>query len=608
MSNLQQKTHPHLTKLLLIVVVLTTIFLKNVKPANAKIDLGSTCADVEFIFARGSKSGEVDSTDTSAWRESFENQSLLKNLKINFYNLGEGNYNGASYPASKIGFTSLDSIVTTLSAVIPLDNFGAFNSSVSTGVTELLGRINTVSKTCKNTKFVLGGYSQGAMVLNHAFERLDSKKIIFAATFGDPNLYLPEGEGINPPACKNQSFSSYRIYAPNCRTSEGLLGKKKPYETENLKGKVGLFCNAHDIMCTKHLDISDPIGDHISYTSKGIYNRAAKYILQKIAEVFPDKIKSAEVETVAPLHARDTAFLIDTTGSMRASIDSYLEEAQKLAKDTVSNGGRIALFEYRDLKAGGRDLVPRKLCDFSCTYEEFANHLKNLKVSTYSADDAAESALSASLGVMNQLSWQKGATKSIVLLTDAPFHDPDLDNTTLDQVIKRSLEIDPVNFYVVTTPNNTRSYAELTKRTNGEIFRLGTDEITLSTSKILNRPSLNLDSESYTTYIRSPLTFILKTSAPAAYYEWDLNFDGFFETTTNLPIITKNYSTPASGFIQARIVTTDGFTSTASAKVTILPLEDSDLPTVELKIEDSTSLPNQVETTPKAPNTSLPRR
>ncbi len=630
MSNSQHKTYSHLLKTLLIVVVFTTIFLGNVKPASAKIDSGSVCSDIEFIFARGSKAREVDSTDTEAWRESFESQSLLRNLKINFYNLGEGAYDGASYPAAKIGFTSLDSIATTLSAVLPFENLGTFNNSVNTGVTELLGRIKTISKTCPSTKFVLGGYSQGAMVLGRAFEKLDGNKIIFAATFGDPNLYLPEGEGINPPACRNEYFSNYRIYAPNCRTSEGLLGKKNPYETKNLKNKVGLFCNAHDVMCTKSLDPDDPIGDHISYTSKGIYDRAAKYILQKIAENFPGKIKSAEAETVSALHARDTAFLIDTTGSMRSSINSYLKEAKKLAKNTVENGGRIALYEYRDLKTDGKDLVPRELCDFSCSYEEFLEHLESL--TTSGGGDKPESALSASFNVMNRLSWQKGATKSIVLLTDAPYHNPDLDDTTFSVVVKRSLEIDPVNFYIITTPDEAASYTELATKTGGEVFKLGTDDIATSTSKILNRPSLNFDSENYITYIGSPLTFVLSTNTYAAYYEWDLDLDGVFETKTSLPIATQTYSGVASGFVQARIVTKTGLSSTASAKVSVLPLEDSDLKTVELKIEGNTKDPTvsttktettpanradtaskvdtapKTKTTPRTPNTGLPRR
>ena len=586
MSNLQQKIHSPLLKPLLIIVILTTIFLGNVKPANAEIKITpintSACSDLEFIFARGSKAGEINSTDTEAWRKSFEDQPLLKNLKINFYNLGEGNYNGASYPAAEIGFSNLGAIATTLNAIIPWEIFSGFNRSVSIGVTELLGRIETVSKSCPNTKFVLGGYSQGAMVLGRAFEKLDSEKIIFAATFGDPNLYLPEGEGINPPACRNESFSNYRIYAPNCHTNEGLLGKRNPYETKNLTGKVGLFCNSHDVMCTKKLDLDDPIGDHVSYTSKGIYDRAAKYILQKIAETFPEKIKSAEVETVAPLHARDTVFLIDTTGSMKNSIENYKKEAKKLAENTVKNGGRIALYEYRDLKSDGKELVPRELCNFSCAYEEFINYLDNLQTS--GGGDTPESVLSASLGVMNRLSWQKSATKSIVLLTDAPYHNPDLDDTTFSQVIKRSLEIDPVNFYIITTPDNAPDYADLAEKTGGAVFRLGTDEITSSTSKIFSRPSLNFDSENYTSYVGSPLTFVLKTDTPATYYEWDLDFDGIFETKTDLPIITQNYLNQTSGFIQAKIVTDSDLSSTASAKVTISPLEDTDLPTVKLEI------------------------
>lgn len=588
---------------LVLAIMLSVSFISTPK-ANA-----ATCADIEFIFAKGSATTEPDTENPRAWRESFENLALIKNLNVNFYNLGTGNYNEASYPAAAIGLSSFNTFLTTLSATIPGEKYGTFNRSVNLGVAELTGRIKSVSDSCPNTKFVLGGYSQGAMVIDRTLEKLDPKKIIFAATFGDPNLYLPEGEGTNPPACRNEKFSDYRIYAPNCRASEGLLGPRKPYVPQNFTGKVGLFCNTKDIVCTKKLDETNPIGDHIAYASAGIYDRSAKYILQKIAEVYPEKIK--QVETVAPLHAKDTAFLIDTTGSMGSHIKEYQNEALKLAKNTLKNGGRIALYEYRDLKADGKEFVPKELCNFSCTYDEFSKLLDDIKPS--GGGDAPESALSASLGAMNKLGWQKGATKSIVLLTDAPFHNPDLDNTTLEKLVQRSLEIDPVNFYVVTTPGNTKNYSKLAEQTGGKVFRLGTADIETSTTTILNRPTLNLDAENYTTYVGNPLTFILTTDVSAEHYEWDLDFDGIFETKTNLPIITKKYIAETSGFIQAKIVTSAGLSSTASAKVTVLPLIDDDSKTVKLNIEGGkgSGIPIEPKTAPKvplAPNTGSPRR
>lgn len=578
-------------------IILATLSINLIKPPKAS---AISCADIEFIFAKGSATTEPDTENPKAWQKSFEDLALLKNLRLNFYELGTGNYSGSSYPAAAIGLSSFETFLTTLSATIPFKDYGAFNQSVNLGVAELTGRIKSVSNTCPNTKFVLGGYSQGAIVIGRALEKLDEKKIIFAATFGDPNLYLPEGEGINPPACRNEKFSDYRIYAPNCRASAGLLGGRKPYVPPKFTGKVGLFCNNKDIVCTKKLDETNPIGDHISYASAGIYDRAAKYILQEIAQKYPEKIHGAE--TVPPLHAKDTAFLIDTTGSMDKHIKEYQDKALKLAKNTLENGGRIALYEYRDLQADGKEYVPHKLCDFSCSYAEFSRLLENINSS--GGGDEPESALSAAFGAMNELGWQKGATKSLVLLTDAPFHNPDLDNTTLEKLVQRSLEIDPVNFYVVTTAENTGKYSKLAEKTGGKVFTLGTTETEKSIDDIFNRPNLNLDAESYNTYIGSPLTFILTTDTTADHYIWDLDFDGIFETSTTLPIITKKYSTATSGFIQAKIITKAGLTSTASARVTILPLEDSGLKTVKLEIGNN----KKPITIPKAPNTGLPRR
>lgn len=467
----------------LAIVAFIAIFTNIITTKRVSALESSSCKDVIFIFARGSKAGEIESNDKEVWRQSFENLPELKSLDISFYNLGDGVYDGASYPAAEIGFSSLKSITTTLSAINPDKSAGTFNKSVNEGARELVGYIKSVSAVCEKTKFVLGGYSQGAMVLHRAFDEIDSSKIIYAATFGDPNLYLPEGEGMNPPACRNELFSDYRIFAPNCRTHSGILGASKPYMPESFKDKVGLWCNAKDIMCSNYIDVYDFIGDHIAYTTNGIYAQAAQFILQKIAKAIPEKL--SETAEIKPLHARDTAFLIDTTGSMSSSIKKYREEAIKTAEQTVKNGGRIALFEYRDLSADGRTYVPHELCDFSCTIEEFTDKINNLKPN--GGGDAPESVLSASFGAMQKLVWQKGATKSIVVLTDSPFHDPDLDDITKDQVIKKSLEIDPVVFYVITNSENKEYYEELTNLTGGRVFDIDTDEIKLSTT-ILTKP------------------------------------------------------------------------------------------------------------------------
>jgi hypothetical protein len=97
------------------------------------------------------------------------------------------------------------------------------------------------------------GYSQGAQLMGQALFWDLSKdlkdKILFVALFGDPKLYLPEGEGLNPPACRGELFSNWRRTVPDCRTSSGSLGARKPYIMQDMQDKVGLWCNDNDWIC-----------------------------------------------------------------------------------------------------------------------------------------------------------------------------------------------------------------------------------------------------------------------------------------------------------------------------------------------------------------------
>ena len=96
----------------------------------------------------------------------------------------------------------------------------------------------------------------------------------YAATFGDPKIYLPEGEGIIPAACKNENLSDYRMYVPDCQAYKGMLGAVEPYRPEALAGKVGTWCNRYDILCSSYFSIKS----HTSYAEDGLYEDASRYI------------------------------------------------------------------------------------------------------------------------------------------------------------------------------------------------------------------------------------------------------------------------------------------------------------------------------------------
>lgn len=428
------------------------------------------CKDIEFVFIRGSGETKDYGESYQAFKESLSEKMSAISLTTNFRDL--------DYPA-----VSVAEIGTLVSAFFSGGDSGNFGDSVNAGVTELKRVVNT---TCPDSKFVLAGYSQGAMVISKTLSELNADKVIYAATFGDPKLFLPEGEtslfNPVPAACYNRDLSDYRRYVPDCFAYEGILGSYRPYEPEAFVDKLGTWCNDKDIMCSNFF--SSNIRDHVSYVADGLYEDASRYIFDKITKAF-----HIENTYYSP---HDTAILIDSTGSMYPFIERYKERAIDFATQTFNKGGRVALYDYRDLK---ELYEPRQHCDFeTCTPEIFASELD--KITAVGGGDAPESLLSAAFHTMSELEWQQGATKSLIVLTDTGYHLPDIDGIDLGDVVTLSRHIDPVNIYVVTEPENSSHYIEITEQTDGRVI-LSTEEFSLVADEIHARfdslPRVNVD-------------------------------------------------------------------------------------------------------------------
>ena len=396
-----------------------------------------SCPELLVVFARGSGAERWDNGDYQAFSEAIQSKLNSTTLDYEIVDL--------DYPAVGVG---IDHLGVTLGAYFSGGEAYEFGESVNVGINNLKSLVSS----CPNSKLVFGGYSQGAMVVLKTLPSLEPDRVIYAATFGDPKIYLPEGEGIIPAACRGENLSSYRMFVPDCQAYKGILGPSIPYEPEGFAGKVGTWCNKRDILCSSKLSIND----HTSYASSGLYEDASRVIVDRIARAF-----NLDIKISSP---HDTVFLIDATSSMEQLIDSYKKEALRLAKGTLDAGGRVALFSFHDLDDFSPSLVP--YCDFeTCTEEIFENDLNSIV--TEGGGDVPESLLSGAFHAMKSLSWQYGATKSLVVLTDANYHSPDKDGTVLDDVVKLSKSIDPVNFYIVTSEYFADDYTELAERTGG---------------------------------------------------------------------------------------------------------------------------------------------
>lgn len=221
---------------------------------------------MEFVFARGS--GQPQDTGKS-FLEFQKNMTLAaKQAKLSY------RITDLSYEAVAI------SVANVLGTYVSAGEAYSFGRSIDGGVSQLEYYMRSRA-SCANTYWVLAGYSQGAMVVANSLKSFDADKVVYVALFGDPKLYLPEGEGFNPPACRGEELSEYRVYVPDCDTDNGILGARQPYELASLAGRYGLWCNDNDFICGSSKNPLNTRG-HSRYEENGSYYDASMLVLRRL--------------------------------------------------------------------------------------------------------------------------------------------------------------------------------------------------------------------------------------------------------------------------------------------------------------------------------------
>ena len=445
----------------LIILTLSLVGIPTSDIVSAESENFLKCTDLKIIFARGSGS-EIHATNYQTYVKAFEDVLDGTGLSYSFYELGESNFGGFSYPSPGIGISTADRFTTSLGALVSGGGSYSYGESVEEGSNEARVFVDEYLSRCPSSKIIMGGYSQGGQTISRALQKIPASKIFYAATFGDPKLYLPEGEGIAPAACANKNLSDYRAFVPDCHVVQGILGGYKPYSPNyDYSGKLGAYCRYHDVICGTVTDPQNFYDGHANYKSGGVYELAAWDVYAKL---FPQKAISKTKQNVA--------ILFDVTGSMGGMLAKYQSEAIKTAEKVMKSGGKVALYYYGDLE----DYETTKVCDFEeCSLEEMKEKIKNIVVE--GGGDDPESLLSASYTLMKELKWDTGANKSLIILTDASFHSPDRDLTTIDDVIELSKRIDPVNFYILADGHLEKTYSDLVIGTNGSFYSDNIDNI-----------------------------------------------------------------------------------------------------------------------------------
>jgi hypothetical protein len=484
----------------------------------------------------------------------------------------------------------------------------SYGESVRLGVQELQNYINTRLATCPRTFFALGGYSQGAQVIGDTLVTLPVEidvQVIFSTMYGDPKLYLPEGIGLHPDACRGKNLSAYRAFAPICQTFEGVLGGRKPYVQKFQEQKVATYCNPLDMICGSTGNVLSWDG-HTTYIEDGHFWDGARRILEAVTTTLPalfiPEFTLYSPNLVTP--GQDVAIVLDTTGSMDNQINEFStvkNEVRRLSEHVLANGGRVAIVEYRDIDILFSNGAPsRVLCDFDVCTSMDAVNARLAGLTAEGGEDFDESLLYAIRMAFEDLAWRPGASKALVVFTDAGFHDPDpMSRWTLADVQRESMLLNPVNIYVAKIFPAHSGYAasysyrqllqlqELAEITGG----MATDgrfgiSIARMIDGVFRRPLARLAIRSKFAAVGQEITFDATNSQGVSgeivYADWDLDGDGIFEISgkemgLDSLRITHAYTRAGTYYAQVRIVDRNGLSNTAMASVTVMDVEEHEM-------------------------------
>ena len=275
----------------------------------------------------------------------------------------------------------------------------------------------------------------------------------------------------------------------------------------------------------------------------------------------------------------DVVFVIDTTGSMGDDIDAVKAFSNEFIEllTTRTSSYRFALVTYRDHPehtGDPSDYPARVDLDFTNDAASITSAVNAITVD--GGGDFPESVYSGLIEGIG-LSWRPGVKKIVLQLGDAPPLDPEpVTNYTADDVVDAAIAVDPAEVYVLNVSGGSASPAlvDIADRTGGGVFSAPTpSEVASSLVAILEQALAEPFAWAggpYVTTIGAPVVLdgsgSVDRDGVIVSYEWDLNGDGQFDTSSAQPTHTHTFTSAFDGTVALRVTDDDGRTGIATAR------------------------------------------
>lgn len=603
------------TKIYLAISLIITVGVLFSTPAHADDDaryIDRSCKDIEVIFARGSGQDKRDK-EADAFIGKIENKFIKSPITISSHELGVQTYGGKRYEYVNVGNVLNGNAIGAFLSAGQSNDYG---HSVKQGIGELtsyLGqRFNRCNKTQdKDTYYVLAGYSQGAQVMGQSLESIPKEirnNIAFVALFGDPKLYLPEGKGLHPAACKGKDYSTWRRTIGDCHTDNGSLGARKPtYIPTDMKNKTGLWCASLDYVCGTSKIVIQNSG-HGKYSENRDIENAVSEIARKLKASWkqdpkpnptpkpnpePETPPEDLIDTSMPepaLPKIEYAVALNSSYLMRAYIEDAAREAVNSARSFLQSTdgyGKIALVSFRDADS---EYSAKVISDFTDDINEFEDAIITKLDYEKTLSDEPEGALHGYMTAMKELSWSAPgeSLKGIHLISNTGFHEPDLtDGSTQKDVIQETYRLGGVTLTAGVRKEVMEDYQYITKATDGMVstiihlepdmpLSLGDNRSVAMRTTAQATPGqvvANIDNLNYSARPGDSITFSASSSyvnnATIVQYEWDIDGDGITDYASTDPTFEYTYSQTFSGLIRMRATDEYGRRAYGFAQVSI---------------------------------------
>lgn len=530
------------------------------------------CKELMLYFGRGTGGWNSTSRPEESGKFFGEIRSRLPSpgWTIAEHEAGEGDgYEGHDYKAAgELGDLAY-------AATISDETNGVYYESVNDGVAEVLAYLNDRASACPDEQWILGGYSQGAHVIGNVLRHSSLSQsardhIAFVTFFGDPKFQQRNAffacTGHNDPWVRG---------SVSCLSFGGALLRGNPkYVPDDLRDRIGSWCNSGDPVCDADLDHLLSSGVHSEYPKDAIPDAALEAV-EHLRERNPSRPDSEFNLRVEPLTVGtaglDVSVLVDTTGSMSPYVGSAQSSALSIAQKVFEQpNGRVSLVQYKD---HGDSLVSQIEVPFTRSAAAFQAGVDVLGAA--GGGDTPEAVNSAFMTAFNDLSWQFGATKIAVVIADAEGHDPEpVTGYTSTDVLQAALKLDPVAIYPL-IPNSISYFQHLADESGGEVFTLGSD-VGASFDQILEevrtKPLVVMGGP----YFAAP-DDVIRFDASRSYdpdstieqYEWDFDADGTVDQTTTDGIVEHAFGSPFTGQTKVTVHSADGGVAIGSASVLV---------------------------------------